>query len=424
MMNNGHGSDEFAFDDYMDEAAVILSNMTNSVTYRRQGIKRFRENTGDYFHAPLRVQNAATNPRALTPAYGYLVGDGIRGSRIEPVALGGIKGRGLWLSEATGLAYDIPAAAAADLASIENYYLGLFFDPRVDADAEAQYRLLTLTTGTVDIGTDAQGWYLQLSGPPIAGVASQPQRLRLPRKVRANGWNHLGLNVNATHVTVYVNGFRLADIPQTALGNILALSTGSVIIGSPDGQQTGLRGWYDEIKLIARPMDSEEETCIHAHGSMVRVDTADADADFPEQSHSQISSKLGDAPTQRYACATDYASDSYAFLTKIPAARRVGHQLKGILPLRFGAPRPDQSRTSFCLTCHKDHNRVDALRVKALEGNAVPMEFDQRCQPLQPFPAAIGHIPRHWIKGPAFDAPARKELHTDSLFLVDEGLHP
>lgn len=424
VMNNGHGSDEFAFDDYLDEAAVIVSNMTNSVTYYEDGFKRFQQNTGDYFFAPLRLQNAATNPRALTPKYGYLVGDALQGSRIEPVALGGITGKGLWLSEATGLAYDIPQQAAEDLAGIDNYYLGLFLDPRVHSANAGLYRVLTMPSGTVDIGTDAQGWYLRLSGSMQVGEPTFQQQVRLPGVVEAGAWNHLGLSVNSRQVTVYINGFRLADVPKNEAESALALSVGRVVFGSPDGDVVGLRGWFDEVKLIARPMDSEEETCIHAHGSMIRVAFGQADPDFPEESHLRIARKLGDAGSQRYACATDYASDSFGYLTRIPDEKRVGHLLKGIQPLRFGAPRPDESRNSFCLTCHKEHNRVSALRVQALDALSIPMEWDIRRQPLQPFPAAIGHIPMGWIAGPAFASPANDEVYTDNLFLVDEALHP
>lgn len=151
LMSNGVGSDEIAFDDLLDPNAFIVSNMQASITqHYDEELEMFTSlpvhhngqvRTNDLgipaaqlyvLHpeedAEIHLQNGATSLDWKVPAYG-LVEAGV--ARVEPVALGGIHGRGFWMSGDTAIRYAVPAQDR-DLRA-QDWTVGIFLDPRAAA---------------------------------------------------------------------------------------------------------------------------------------------------------------------------------------------------------------------------------------------------------------------------------------------------
>lgn len=392
-ITNGHGSAEFAFDPYMDEKVVIHSNMNASMTAMpdgQDGILFLVTNFGDRRDRSMRVQNGATAQSPLVPAYGRPIGMAKRGTRIEPVALGGVRGKGLWLTEDAGLAYTIEPDAAPAAAAAQTVYIGLFVDPRTDA-AEPQ-RLVTLPTGSVSIAMPSDGErVLQLAD----SAGSWSETVPLSSMMLNKQWTHIGLQVSARMVEVYINGFLHRVIDKSSAETALMLQPGEIVIGSPESSSAGVRGWYDDFVVLARPLVNPQEACLQALGSLIRI--GGVGAGFPA-AHTDIANRLGDPGGTQYACATDYAGENFSYLLDIPESQHVGKRLNNAQPLVAGEPRPDERENTFCLVCHNDTSPSDTMTLKALEPRTdFPVEFDPRRQPSQPFPALIGIVPEDWL---------------------------
>ncbi|MBZ0252443.1 MAG: hypothetical protein K8I02_03805, partial [Candidatus Methylomirabilis sp.] len=155
LMSTGVGTDEIVFDDYLDPRAFILSNMQASVTTRTDG-KGATLSVPHYHNGQVRnpflglllpiaqvwvlepllaedihVQNAATSLGWDVPAYGLVeAGTG----RIEPTALGGVQGKGFWMTGSNEIRYDVPAQSR-DIGEVD-WYVSIFLDARDPARRE------------------------------------------------------------------------------------------------------------------------------------------------------------------------------------------------------------------------------------------------------------------------------------------------
>jgi len=111
-MSNGTATDVVAFDDWVNPYGLISSSMVQA-------------KTGASFTPNFtRVQNSVSG-LFDTPIHGEIIG---RGS-VERVALGGVRGKGLFLRPSSGLQYSIPNSQPSSFNG-ETWYLGLFIDPR------------------------------------------------------------------------------------------------------------------------------------------------------------------------------------------------------------------------------------------------------------------------------------------------------
>jgi hypothetical protein len=122
QLNMGKGGDEIAFDDYIDPNAFIISEMTASSEWRSYQLPDSTHNpvappvatyhdgfdyTGytGFTTQPIHLQNAATAATSQwqVPAAGIVTSSSGNTSnvtaRVEPAALGGIKGKGFWLGQ-------------------------------------------------------------------------------------------------------------------------------------------------------------------------------------------------------------------------------------------------------------------------------------------------------------------------------------
>lgn len=408
LMSTGVATDEIDFDDLLDPHAFILSNMWASTTQyylengQPSGVPRnwngqVRDMLGQTAIVPLlvlrpdqfeeiHIQNGATTLLRPVPAYG-LVAAGT--GRTEPVALGGIKGRGFWLSGDNAIVYDIPAQPEGSEPNA--WYVGIFVDVRI-AD-EAPRALLTFPDGTQMKLAGADTLLYQRDGSNIHEV-------ELPA---ATGYRHLGFQIRNAHreITLLVNGMAYDKFkPGKALFQIQA---GDLIVGST-ANNLGARGWIDNFHVLARDVDPEV-ACNQAFGTLARVEAAAPNAFVaqaslhPDWAHSLVAGAAADPAASQYVCYTDYSRDYGAHLKNIPAGlvsvRQAIHFPEG--PLKVGVPRPDSSDNQFCLSCHYDQGK-GGMSLAALEYKAdVLLENDHRRQPLQPPRRVFGNIPANWI---------------------------
>lgn len=389
-VTRGLASDEIAFDELMNPNLVLLAEMNaawrplyDPVSHAQVATNGQLEDGFDvadsggaftYDAAAVRVQNAAASPLFALASSGQLSGDG----RIEPFALGGVRGRGLWLEPASRLAFTFPDEPNA---AGHAFYVSLFIDARDHLDGAAPVFAFTPSGAT-------SPWSLSLAdGGATAVIQDGDTASRIDIACAAASWklrwHHLGVLFDANHATLLLDGNSLASV---ALASPVALTAGTLRVG-------GIRGWYDEVRveidgdghpLTTRP--APELLCNVAHGTVVR----DAGND---------------------TCATDYTTDLGVGRGRIPAGTtsRRAAILEGDAPLYWDLARPDSTRRAFCLSCHvdaaRDPGRAPRLTLEALTAGTVPTSQDPRTQPMQPpsideLPAqARGNLPAHWIDG-------------------------
>jgi hypothetical protein len=406
IMSNGVASDEVVFDDFMDPNAFIVANMQASVTQNydeegqsqavpihNNGEVRFFEGSPlvSPYHldpdaeADIHLQNAATSLGWNVPAYGHIDAGT---ARIEPVALGGIKGKGLWLSGDAAVRFDVPAQDRAIRAA--DWYVGLFVDPRGD--------------GARDLMTFPDGSAIRLRGHEAVQYLVDDRLVREVALPETEGWVHLAwvLRGGNTDVTLLVDGMAY-DRSQHAVP-LFELPPGTFVLGRDETAWGGFRGWVDELRVLAHVPDVEV-ACNHANGTLVAVDddpTWSAVADrHPTWAHAEIAAAA--ATEGPFACFADHSGDFAAHLGNLPAGTRsvraAIHFPEG--PLRHGQPRPDSTDNAFCLSCHTAEGRGGlSLQALALEPG-VNAEDDPRRQPSQPPRRVFGNIPADWLPADA-----------------------
>ncbi|MEZ4266540.1 MAG: hypothetical protein R3F39_09190 [Myxococcota bacterium] len=442
LMSTGVATDEVAFDDFVDPNAFIVSHMQASVTqiytddgeslaFPRYWNGQLRELTIPLplpevyvlrpgVEAEVHVQNAATSLDWKVPAYG-LVEPGL--ARIEPVALGGIKGKGYWSSGEAPVRYAVPSQERP--ISGVAWTIGLFVDSR-GGDSENR-ALMTFPDGSAVHLVGRSRLRYRVAEVPVHEVIL-PEAL-----IGDSGWVHLGWRVRPGHrdVTLLVNGYALDRFQSPE--PLFQMSEGEFVLagpaaGVPDFQ--GVRGWLDELVVLAHDVNPEV-ACNHAHGTMVRVDDsatwAATAAAYPAWAHAEVAATAAGAPGARYACFHDYRSDYAAHLDNIPAGTTGMRERINFPegPLRAGAPRPDSSGNSFCLSCHSDSGK-GGLTLAALKRQPeIPAEEDRRRQPTQPPRRVFGNIPAGWLPpGAGPGSPLEAQRAPAEGLLVDRWLLP
>lgn len=435
VMSTGVATDEIAFDDFVDPNAFIVSHMQASITqvYRSDGAST---GTPIYWNGQVRtltletlpfpelyvldpdaeadvhVQNAATSLGWDVPKYG-LVAAGT--GRIEPVALGGIQGKGFWLSGENEIRYAVPAQQRSIRA--RDWYIGVFVDPRFD---DREERVLA---------TFPDGSAIRVSGRSRVHYVAHGEvvhEVRLP--AMAAGWMHLAwrLRDGNRDVTLLVNGFPFDRM--TSATPLFEMAEGDFVVGQRDADADGyrgVRGWIDELLVLAHDVNPEV-ACNHARGTLVRVDDDAAWATtarrFPAWAHQEVAAAAADSAAAHYACFHDYRTDYAAHLGNLPdgtvSVRERINFPEG--PLRAGVPRPDSTTNEFCLMCHKAGGQ-GGLSTAALEYYAgLPLEYDLRRQPMQPPRRVFGNIPAHWIPaGHGAGSPAAALQAPEEGILID-----
>ena len=459
LMNTGAASAEVAFDDYLNVDAFIVSPMTASTQWSApppyQGVTKPRltyqdgfnpdDNTGTRGNVALEVhlQNAATPPttRWDIPAFGKVVGR----ARIEPVAMGGVSGRGFWLNAKSSVEYACPTDKPGKLPNTTvrspnnelpqyGFYMGIFVDPRFARGPDD-----TLTRNLISLD---DGSFIRLKGRARLQVGKGNTVMEtdfpsgdLARTLPYRAWSHLGFvfTPDKKSVDFYFNGFFYKTLSFGGTP-VMALTKGLKVSLGKDG--AGFKGWIDDFKVIILRNATEmspEVLCNEARGSLLAI-AGDArftaiaaryksnNQDSP--GHATIRSQLSNSfAANRFACYVQYNKESGTTrddIEKVVAAsggrlRHVRERL--VFPekfegyptatskgLRFNEPRPATTNNAFCRSCHSA-DMAKGLDATALTAGTMPMQQDPRRQPMQPPRIVYGHLPTGVISPPTPDVP-------------------
>lgn len=386
LMSSGRGTAEVAFDDFVNPDSFINANMAQAMVVRSSGYNATRANE---------VQNAATAlpERWVIPASGRMLGEG----RIEPVANGGLHGKGYWLDgHDSGLVFDITRQPR----NIRNsdWYYSMFIDPRELSGEQAIFQF-------------PDGSEVRLAGSSQLRFYQEDTRVHtvnLPNAMQLRRWFHLAFQVSERHhrVQTLMNGMLIDE--RNFNRPMFRMSPGEFRVANSTRPGVGvIRAWIDDVKVFAQRLPSEV-ACNIASGTLVGL-RRNASQNWRTMANRQIPAfhqnisqqlRVNARPTSdRYLCYHDYAGDMRAHLRNIPTGM---FSIRDDLifpegPLVHNRPRPDSSGNVFCLTCHTSEGRagmgMDAL---VLRPNILARD-DARRQPSQPDARVFGNIPANWL---------------------------
>lgn len=412
LVSSGATSDELNFDDMLNDNAFIVSEMVaayawpNQSMFRMTGFDGWHEATGT-FTGQVKVQNAATTlpDTWVVPAAGD-----VRNGRIEPVANGGVKGKGLYFNgENTRIRYVIPNNQPRSMAE-QDWFHALYLDAR---GLESGHERLILAF------PDGSALTMQQSGAEEAvrfqaytpdGHAAEA--FSVPAEWVTQRWLHLGLHTPpAGPATAYINGYPYADIDRSVV-ELFGMQSGMLNLGFDDSGRIpapvrAFRGWMDDYKVFSYLPDLET-ACNLAHGTLVapgsHPELQRQAQQYPPAMHERVSHALqvvGEPTHPRYACYVNAPhEDRTAALHRLPESvvsiRNSLHFPEG--PIYFDAPRPDSTSNAFCLACHTVDNRINGLSVEALRFRDVPARADRRRQPTQAPAFITGQIPAEFVE--------------------------
>jgi hypothetical protein len=504
QINMGKGGDEIPFDDYLNPDAFIVSDMTASTSWATynypQGINNYSSSAtpiaGNYadgftappnggFNAQIHLQNSATpvssaisgSSRWNIPIYGLVKGStgNMTGmsARIEPAALGGIKGKGFWLQKGNYVSYAIPSQHQSVMQT--PWFISMFVDSRCcGANGDTTHRrILTFPDGSYlnIVGSSALEVGYQVQGTTTTISGTLPLALNLPIP---QGWWHIAFQVlpntqnggQTDTLNVYVNGYLLKTYQTNApIFQILPPPPGTCPAGgcqvtlggdpNPSDNVTGFTGWVDEFKVIAQNVDYET-ACNHAHGTIAGSNSSWGDVtSYPQTgttSETTLINQLTHQNLNYYGCVVNYSSDANA--TYLPAFTITGGNLPlGTTSMRdalhfpeakllhWNQLRPDSTQNTFCGSCHTDNGGqasqtlsnacalgqltqalIDQCRLIAQP--TTMMWQDPRRQPMNPQRLVYGNVPNSPV--PYFNGqqPTQQQPITGAGISLDQWVFP
>ena len=463
ILNTSRNTMELAFDDFVSPHVLIHSSMvptisTVSKSLGAQNVPFFNDGfrivcdapcadelrdryVADYSLVP-RIQNSATvSPKMLAtnlvpPAHGALLG----GARVEPIAAGGFKGRGVYLDGVDDrIRYDV----TSDDQVVEDipWFISLWLNTKglIDANGNpVQRELLHFPDSTVvqlkkfDRMRIKNGSFVKVIGFP-SGLHMFPSR-----------WTHLAIqsipiaNDTGTRVRIFVNGYAIYEGDHAV--RLFRMTNGSVRLGFNPNRagSLGFRGWIDDFKIIQGDLNPEE-VCNHAYGTLVGVDpvihNSNKSSKYPAFAHAAVTNFISaDEPTfPQYFCEvtfpeTDALSGALPgdYGTKVCLGaldntepdRCVGRSvLMPEGPLFYDLPRPDSRANTFCLSCHTDQDQRSTMEPEQVLGpHSETAEIDDRRQPTQPPQKIFGVLPGIFVGHPNA-VPGAGEHPVDRLVL-------
>ncbi len=222
-VNLGKVTDKVVFDEYLNpnvfifsewmpvlvhnDTSVPASSRPNLQMHYRDGFVsgagQSRDGAG--FGEDIWFQNSATTLGWKVPPYGWAAYDRLnpKSIRAEPVAQGGVEGRGLWLPDGGSVTYSVPAQAAGRNVDSYPWYVGLYVDPASN-DSNVQRELLTFPDGSsIRIKGRATVELVSRDGSAAATFA-------LDGAPAVRKWKHLGFSVRngGANVDFLVDGFK------------------------------------------------------------------------------------------------------------------------------------------------------------------------------------------------------------------------
>lgn len=429
-LSRGDALYELVFDDLIDPHVLLLAPMNAAWKMPRElqpseeriGTRGgeyqdgFQKSNNTFIHDPANIalQNSATSTLYPVAQPGKISGS----ARVEPVAQGGIEGRGLWLEPDVKATFSFPSNPVIPQRS---FYLSTFFDARSPLQGGRRLFAIGTAGGTVHTLVHPGGIsVIRESANSETEILSFPVSDDHPW--RNNGWHNIGVLFGEKGlVTAFVDG---DPIGKQKLREPVVLGGGATVeLGGQGAGHKGARGWFDELRLVVAGETSQLEgvasielICNYARGTMASVNNASPLFASSERSalvrNRARNLGLDVADDQRLRCVSDYTRD-LAVRIPLPNGERslranILHRLAGDSTLVAGAARPDTTNNAFCLSCHEssaaDPLRPSGLSITALQYNGVPVELDSRTQPGQPYsrwnePAyAHGVIPANWFE--------------------------
>ncbi len=431
-MQNPKHTDELAFDDYLDRDALIVANMNGCVMYNVNEVDAANVMKGTLRHqsgfngGAVKLQNAATPSatRWKLPAFGEVTGPG----RLEPAAVGGFHGKGLWLNSPIGLKFLVPKQNTTTDVTKHNWYVGLFIDCRGSGERE----LIKFPDGS-SIRIDVPSTPPTVQPIPIiryyatdtATTASESVTIatgigNYGNMIPDPGWAHLAWQIKrgGKEIDFLLNGmlyhrksFNQAN-PSLFQMTTGTQPTGNLIVGNTSSTDSllGFMGWIDDFKVIARTVDPES-ACNHAGGTLVGLrpsypatdDLRNFNNSFPLYNGvrnglaiEEINLRLrhnGQLTYGAYANLVDYKQDKQPINTDslVVSMRQPLHFPEG--PLHLSRPRPNSIKNQFCLTCHSSDSATGLTLAALTYNGAQNAPQDIRRTPLQPLRRIFGNIP-------------------------------
>jgi hypothetical protein len=352
------------------------------------------------------LQNAATSTPSRAP-FASAPPSTLRlrgGARVEPVALGGVRGKGVFLDGVNDF-----IDMGYQNTNHRDWFYGLWLDPR---------DLSLTTTRTVLYWAD--GSWVGLSGAQITSYDRSTQTtktLSLPQYRPQGEYFHLGVKVvdigatSQRKLSFYLNGTPLGILSFAGLQGF-AMDSNALggwswfVVGDPGPAHTSpgypstrkpWMGWIDEFRIYALTQNStshfEEFICNLAMGSLVNV----AGQARCEQLNFHTQGHPVDVPAQSGLKCADKVHKN----NSDPDCLRTQRLGIASQPLSAQQPRPDLQSNHFCLSCHLSNHSMQELSLTALPAGSVNREDDMRRQPLdwpgylggQSYPGASGLWP-------------------------------
>lgn len=406
-MHNAKHTDDLGFDDYLDNDALIVSNMTGLVAFDTVGNLRYHSGwTTNSFTIQVKLQNAATSlsDRLVIPRFGAVTGKG----RLEPAASGGVHGKGFWMDGTVGVQYTI-AAQPAPSVSTRDWYVGLFVDCRF-ANNNTSRLLVTFPDGTnirLNNHNKIEYWAASAANPTSTVTINAGAGI-FANLVPDPGWAHFAWQIKkgGKEIDFLLNGMLYNR--TTLSTSFFQMVPGTLIVGhnTATSSLNGFKGWIDDFKVLAHTVDPET-ACNHAGGTLVGLLSGytgylrDFNNSFPNNNSlaiADLKTRLehsGERTYGAYANHYNYGADNGTHLGNIPtnadSLRQAIHFPEG--PLFSNRPRPESSKNNFCITCHSTSGQ-QGLDLMALSINqSLTAPNDPRRMPSQPLRHLFGNIP-------------------------------
>lgn len=491
---NNQTMSEVVFDDYMDRRAFAVVHMNPSVRLYHDEVYRSRD--GGSLAA---VENGFMpgsfgpeeehGPWKDDPDYMFNIDDsrdgepGARpvlqnaapfstinrvrlrgGARIEPVGLGGVLGRGVFLdgvNDFMDMGYQLP--------SDQSWFLGLWIEPHPVPVGTIEEVFHFADGSFVGLKATASGY--NLITRRANGAINQ---VALGSLIQDRRYVHLGVrsvkpagNQIERTVFFYVDGTRVAALNVPAgtgeaglhpavgcegQGCWTWMTVGAPWLGTAGAATTrSFRGWVDELRIYRlRPEDVttnagfEEQVCNFALGTLANPEgpsVPQSIVDLREHIRQQTTTPSGstnpvavceqlvletidepfDLPRQHRR--TWCASRVHAASTPEYCLRSSRLSLPTLVA---DDPRPSSASTPFCLSCHTDAAHIDGLKLRALETHQqnpsiplLPRFEDPRRQPLNP--PAVMALPQHDCVTPQLDDTWYARFLDDGSIEIDDG---
>lgn len=408
IINSGIHSQEISFDRQLDYRYMVHIDGNASMTH-----PRFHQHAQNYnmmkYHDGFKYNNHRTRGAGFVETVYFQNGAAsldfnlpskIRASqniRVEPMAHGGINGKGIWLDGQSYLEVDLPVQNFTY--SKKDWFFGIYLDNRRVRLGQAD-EVLTFTDNSKILLYDNSILFKDKRG------LSKLFRLKDGIWNLNEKFNHLGIQISNFGKTleVFVNGMQVGKISSSK--TLVELSNGKVFIGKNQGTNAhGFKGWIDDfVMMMGNP--NPEFKCNEANGFLVGSNDENSETFmrgslYPDETHNQISNELRDRgfdTFDKYICYVNYSERDGLprGFVKSSAHERISEKIH--FPekdFHWNKPRPDSSQNKFCLSCHRE-GRKGGLGLEALEPGSVPFHSDVRRQPnLWPM-FMSGNLPKNF----------------------------